>query len=194
MLALPPAPAPPRPRMLLVGTSVALAGLLMVVAGQLGIYLHVREAAGGTTALWLPKGAVFNEVAANMLLVMMGALCVLAQWAVYAMHRGDRRNAGYALALVVVFGIAGLNAQGFIWAQLSAGFEDSQFGTLFYLVTGTFFAALAVGVLMAAVMAFRSLGGRYSPKDTEGLSATALYFYGVTVVYVAVWLFVYVLK
>jgi cytochrome c oxidase subunit III len=194
VLALPPAPPPARPRMLLVGTALAAAGLVMLVTGQLGVYLHVREAAGGTTATWLPRGVKFNEVAANIMLITMGCLCVMAQWSVYAMRRGDRRNAAYALVLVVLFGIAVLNAQVFIWIQLDTGFADSQFGTLVYLITGTFFAALCVGLVMAGVMAFRSLGGRYSPKDTEGLSATALYIYVLTVVFAAVWLLVYVLK
>jgi heme/copper-type cytochrome/quinol oxidase subunit 3 len=79
--------------MLLVGTSIAISGVAMLVAGQLGAYLNLRERAGGTTATWLPRGAHINEVATNTMLITMAGMAVLAQWAVYAMHRGDRRNA-----------------------------------------------------------------------------------------------------
>jgi heme/copper-type cytochrome/quinol oxidase subunit 3 len=194
MLALPPAPAPARPRLLLFGTAFAIVAVAMAIVGQLGAYLHLREEiAGGLTSQWLPKGASVNGVAANIMLITMGGMCVLAQWAVYAMQRGDRRNAGYALVLTGIFGIAVINAQFFIWTQLGAPFK-SQYGTLVYTTTGTFLVALGAAVVMAAVTAFRSLGGRYSPKDTEGLSATALYTYGLTGVFIAVWYVIYVLK
>jgi heme/copper-type cytochrome/quinol oxidase subunit 3 len=53
---------------------------------------------------------------------------------------------------------------------------------------------LVVGMLFAAVMAFRSLGGRYSARDTEGLSSLAMFWYVLTAVFVSLWYIVYVLK
>jgi heme/copper-type cytochrome/quinol oxidase subunit 3 len=194
VLALPAAPAQLRPRMLLVAASIAIAAVAMLVAGQLGTYLNLREASGGHTTTWLPKGTVMNEVAANLMLITMAGMSLVVQWAVYAMHRGDRRNASYALVLTVVFGILVLNAQGFIWVQLKVPFAASPFATLMYTITGTFFAALAGGLVMVGVTAFRAFGGRYSTKDTEGISASAIVVHGLTVIYAAVWFFIYVLK
>jgi heme/copper-type cytochrome/quinol oxidase subunit 3 len=96
--------------------------------------------------------------------------------------------------LTAIFGIAVLNAQVFVWSEMGAGFSDSAFATLMYTITGTFFAALVGGILMIGITAFRALGGRYSEKDSEGISATAIAVYGLTVIYAAVWLFIYVLK
>lgn len=194
MLALPPAPAPARPRQMLVGTALAAGATAMLVMGQLAAYVSIRKTEGsGLTTEWLPDGVVINEIASNTMLITLLCTSVMAQWAVYAMHRGDRRNAGIALVLTVLFGAAAINAQVFIWSGWGVAFA-TVYGTLVYTITGTFVAVLAAMVLMAGVMAFRSFGGRYSPKDTEGLSATALFVHATTVMFCAVWYVIYVLK
>ena len=43
-LALPPAPQPARPRVLLVGTSLAASACFMAIVGLVGIYLATRAA------------------------------------------------------------------------------------------------------------------------------------------------------
>ncbi|HEX9258441.1 MAG TPA: cytochrome c oxidase subunit 3 [Acidimicrobiales bacterium] len=194
MLALPPAPAPARPRLTFVGTAVAGTALLMMVGGMLAAYLAVRDAAGGTTAAWLPEGAVIPEVAANIMLVTVLACSITAQWAVWSMHRGDRAGASLALTLTALFGLALINAQAYIWVEMELPLADAQFNTLFYAVTGTFVALVIAAIVMAAITAFRSLAGRYSTKDTEGIAANALAWHLLTVAFAAIWFVVYVIK
>lgn len=194
MLALPPAPTPPRPRMLLMGTAFVCAAVVMLFGGMLAVYLSLREQAGGTTATWLPDGAVVPEIAANMMLLGMVAMCVMAQWAVYAMARSDRRNAAIGLVLLVVFALSVINAQVFIWTEMGIGIADSAFGVVFYAVTGTFVAALIAALVMGGIAAFRALGGRYSADRHEGLSALAMVCYTLTAAFAALWLVVYVVK
>ena len=128
-----------------------------------------------------------------MLIIMVGA-SVLVQWAVYAMARDDRRDTAVAVSLLVVFGVAVLNAQAFIYQQLGMGIGETKYANLFYAVTGTFVAALIAGIVMAMVVVFRSLGGRYSSKRHEGISSLALYWDFLTVAFAAVWFVVYVVK
>jgi cytochrome c oxidase subunit 3 len=191
---LPPAPAPPRPRMVLVGTAFACAAATMLFLGMLGVWVNLRDAAGGSTATWLPKGVSISMVAPNMMLIILIGASVLVQWAVYAMARDDRRDAAVAVALVVVFGIAAFNAQAFIYQQLELEIGANTYNNLFYAVTGTFLAALIGGLVMAVVVVFRSLGGRYNSKRHEGISALALYWHFLTVAFTAVWFVVYVVK
>jgi cytochrome c oxidase subunit 3 len=193
-LALPPAPAPPRPRMLFVGTAFVCAAVAMLFMGMLAVWVNLRDAAGGTTAAWLPKGVSIAMVAPNMMLVIMIGASVMVQWAVYAMARDDRRDTTVAVSLVVVFGIAVLNAQAYIYQQLDLGIGKNEYSNLFYAVTGTFVAALLAGIAMAMVVVFRSLGGRDSSKRHEGISALALYWHFLTVAFSAVWYVVYVVK
>lgn len=197
MLALPPAPAPPRPRLLLVGTALACGAGSMLFAGLLAIYLQVRESAGGTTALWVPPGVKVPEIAANILVITMIGAVIVASWAVYAIRRGARSDAYVALGGTAIFGIAVLNAQVYIWRQMKVGIlkpAGQPFPLFFYATTGTLFVALLTGVVFTVVMVFRTLGGRSAPKDSEGLLALTLYWYFLTAATVAVWFVVYVNK
>jgi heme/copper-type cytochrome/quinol oxidase subunit 3 len=193
-LGLPPAPAPPRPRMLFIATAFTCAAIAMLFVGMLAVWVNLRDAAGGTTAAWLPKGVSISMVAPNMMLIIMLGASIMVQWAVYAMARDDRRDTTVAVSLVVIFGIAVLNAQVFIYQQLGLGIGDTKYANLFYAVTGTFVAALIGGIVMAMVVIFRSLGGRYSSKRHEGVSSLALYWDFLTVAFAAVWYVVYVVK
>ncbi len=192
-LSLPPAPAPPRPRMLFVATALACAAGVMLFAGMFAVWISLRDAAGGTTSAWLPKGVAIPGVASNMMLITLCGASVVAQWAVYAMGQDDRRDAALAVGLLVVFGVAVLNAQAYIYQQMGVG-VSTRYGALFFSVTGTFLFALVAGMIMAVVVVFRSLGGRYTSKRHEGISALALYWHFLTVAFAGVWFVVYVVK
>jgi heme/copper-type cytochrome/quinol oxidase subunit 3 len=193
-LALPPAPSPPRPRMIFVGTALACAAAGMLFVGMLAVWVNLRDAAGGTTAAWVPKGVDIAMVGPNVMLITMLAASVMAQWAVYAIARDDRRDTTVAVAGLVIFGVMVLNAQAFIYQQLDLGIGTNKYANLFYAVTGTFLAALIAGLVMAVVVVFRALGGRYNAKRHEGISALALYWHFLTVAFSAVWYVVYVVK
>jgi cytochrome c oxidase subunit 3 len=194
MLALPPSAAPTRPRTLLVGVGVAIAACTVLLGSMLATYLNVRdEVGGGTTGAWLNK-TVVPEVAANMMLIIVFGASVLVQWAVYAIARGDRRHTGYALGLTALFGLAAINTQSYIWRTVKLGLAKGAYQTMFYVVTGTFVMFLVAGIIVAIVTAFRSLGGRYSATDTDGVAAAALFWHFLSVATCAVWYVMYVVK
>lgn len=191
MLSLPPAPSPARPRTLLVGTALVSAAGLMLVAGMLAVFLALRDAAGGD---WLPKGVEIPDVAVNVMIITMIAGCVLAQWAVYAITRNNRRDTAIALVLVVVFGVAVLNAQVYVYNTMGMDIRTEGYAALVYAITGTFVVALVGGIVFALLMAFRELGGRYSGTDHDGISALALYWYFLTLAFAGVWFVIYTLE
>lgn len=196
-IALPPAPVAVRTRSQLVGTGFACAGGLMFFAGLLGVYAKVRNLAGGTTATWIPKKVSIPEIPSNTMLITMFLASITAQWAVYSMRRGNRRDTSIALGLTALFGLAVINAQAFIYSLMKMPIRDAEgkaFPVLFYALTGSFLLAVVIGLGFAVVTAFRSLGGRFSPTETEGVSSVALYWHFLTVAFAAVWFFVYVTK
>ena len=197
MIALPAAPAPARPRLLIVGTTLACVAGSMLFAGLLGGYLHARQQSGGTTDKWLPKGTIVPVIATNIVLLGTIFAVIMASWAVYAVRRGARSDAYIALGLTALFGLAVMNAQVYIWRQMKIGIAATKgqpFPLFFYGVTGTLFVAILSGVVFAGVMAFRTAGGRSTPKDAEALSAHTLYWYFLTAATTAVWAVVYVNK
>jgi len=200
MLALPSAPAPERRHSLLVGTALGVAAGTALFGGLLGTYLTERQRVlealqqADKPAHFLPRGVVMPEIPSNMMLIVLVFASVMAQWAVYSMRRGERRHTAMAITLTALFGLAAFNLQVAVYRALAVGLTSSTFATLFYGVTAAFLVALLVGLVFAAVTAFRSLGGRYAATDTDGVAAFALYWHFLTAVFVALWFVVYVNK
>jgi len=192
MIALPSAPAPAPRRQLLVGTAVACAAGTALLGGMLALYLRFREVAIDSGTSWVPDGINIPLVPANVMLCAFIPVCVFAQWAVYSAKRNDRPHTGLALGLVALIGIAYVNAQAYIYAQMELPVNEGTFGAMFYAITGVFTALVIAGVVFSAVTAFRYLGGRSS--DREIVAAHALYWYFLSVAFCALWFVVYVTK
>ena len=194
MLALPPAPTPARPRLLIIATALFAGAVFVLLVSMISVYLDLRHEAGGTTALWLPKKVRPSIVIGNLMFFGMLSASILVQWALYAIARGSRRDAGVALGMAGGVGLMVLNAQVFQYGQLGMAVAGGNYATLYYTITGTFLAALIGGLVVVGVTAFRSLGGRYSPKDAEGLVATVLYWHVLTTAFSLIWFVVYLFK
>jgi len=189
--ALPAAPLPAPRRQVFIGTALACVAGTMLIGGMLAIWVLLRERVVATGARF-PGDYVIHEVATNVMLMTVWGLCLFAQWAVYAGNRGDRAHTGLALGVTGVFALALINAQAFVWSQMGVEVADESYGALFYAMTGTMLAVVAVGLIFTVAAAFRSLSGRL--RETEVLSAHALYWYWTAAAYTAVWFVVYVTK
>lgn len=190
--ALPAAPAAPPRRQVFIGTAIASVAALMLTGGMLALFLLHRQRWLAENDSWLPQGVEISGVATNIALLGMLVTPVFAQWAVYAARRHDRLHLGLALGLVVIIGIAAINAQSYLYQQMGLGVADSGYAGMFYAITGTVTALIIIGVVYSAVVMFRLLGGRQS--DTELVAAHALYWYVLAAIYSALWLIVYVTK
>jgi len=179
MLALPPASQPAPRRQVFVGTAVAGAAGFMLIGGMMATWLKFRADAPVRESLkrgfikdWMPEKIVVPEVAANMMLLGLFVICIMAQWAVYSAKRNDRTHTGLALGVTALLALANINAQIAIWAQMGVGANDGAFHSMFYAATGAMTALLLSGLVYTAVAAFRYLGGR--TKEVELVSAHAL--------------------
>ena len=141
---------------------------------------------------WMSKDTIVPEVAANTMFATFPFAALMAQWAVYSAKRRDSQHRSLALGIVFAIGIALVNAQVAIYAQMEVVLSESAYGTLFYAITGTMLALIAAGMVFTAVAFFRSVGGR--DDDQQVVSAHALYWYFLTAAFTAVWFFVYVQK
>jgi cytochrome c oxidase subunit 3 len=190
-LALPAAPAPAPRRQLFVGTALAALAGTTLVGGMLAVWLLQRDRVVSLGERF-PESYTIPEVATNVMLVTICGVCLFAQWAVYAAKRRDRGNVGLALGLVILLGIAFINAQGFVWYKMGLVAGEGTYAGMFYAITATMVALVAIGVIFAAIAAFRFLGGRVD--ESELLAAHALYWYFAAAAFAAVWFVVYVTK
>ena len=192
MIALHSGPEPAPRRQLFVGTALACAGVITLMGGMLGTWMRLRQSTRTAGGLWVPRGISIPQVPTNTMMIAVVPLCVFAQWAVYAARRDDRSNAGLAIGLTGVMGLALINAQAFVFNRMALPVAGKAYNSMFYAITGTFTLLAIIGVAFTAVTAFRYLGGRSS--DREIIAAHALYWYTLSAVFSALWFVVYVTK
>jgi cytochrome c oxidase subunit 3 len=184
-------PAPARPRVLLVGTLLGSAAVVMAYAALIGTYLTLRAGADGP---WLPENVVIPLTAPNMAAVTLVMSVVTVHWALYAIRNDDRPNTYVALGLTLVFGLAFINSAIYLFTQMGAAIGGSTVETLLYAIGGFHITTIIVGIVFVALMAFRTLGGQYSGRDSEGIAAAVVYWDAAVAVYLVSWLAVYVTK
>lgn len=191
-LAVPAEPG--RQRSLLVATGLAAAGSAVAIITLLGIYLAARHgallSAGGE---WLPAGSL-PLTAPTMALFTMALSVPVMQWAVYAIGNDDRQSTWVAMGLVLLLGVAYINAESFIWNGLGLGIHDSNAALLLFAATGAHVAMVVVGMLFILLMGFRTLGGQYHSRDREGVAAAALFWYVSVALFGVLWYAIYVTK
>lgn len=189
--ALAPPPPPARPRVLLVGTVLASAALVMVFAALIGAYVQLRAAAEGG---WLPDGVTIPLTPPDMAAVTLVMSLVTIHWAHYAIRNDDRPNTHVALGLSLVLGLAYINSAVYLYTQMGASVGGSVPELLIFAISGTHLAVMIGAMVFAALMAFRTLGGQYSGRDHEGISAAVVLWDTTVLIYLVIWYAVYVTK
>lgn len=189
--ALAPPPPPARPRVLLVGTLLATAGMVMAFAGLIGAYVAQRALTEGP---WLPDNVVIplsppNAAAATLVLSVF-----MIHWAQYSIRNDDRPNAYVALGITLALGLAYVNAAVYLYTVMTASPGASVPELLIYAVSGAHIAAAAAAIVFVALMAFRTLGGQYSGRDSEGISAAVVLWDAMVLVYLVIWYAIYITK
>jgi heme/copper-type cytochrome/quinol oxidase subunit 3 len=187
-LALPPG-AQPRRRELLFGTAFATAGVVMCMVTLLGVYLAARNAAG---AQWFANNNI-PLAQPNMQMVTLAMSVVTMQWAVFSISRDDRPHTFLALGVTILLGAAFINQTTFLYKQAAVTMAQAE-GPVFYAVTGGQLAMIIAGLIFIVLMGFRALGGQFSSRQPDGISAAAVYWYACVAVYAVVWVAVYIMK
>lgn len=188
-LAAPPPPA--RPRVLLVGTLLGAAALVMTYVGILGVYLALRADAEGA---WLPDNVTIPLSPPTMMTVTLLLSVVALHWAQASLRNDDRINAYVALGLTLLLGLAFINSAVYLFTQMGAAIAASTAELLLFVIGGFHIASIILGLVFVALMAFRTLGGQYSGRDNEGLSAAVVLWDAAVVCYLVSWYAVYITK
>jgi heme/copper-type cytochrome/quinol oxidase subunit 3 len=193
---VPPAP-PRRPRVLLVGTTLAAAASIALFGGLLAAYFAVRaDFLASGEEQWLPDGATIPLSPGNMTMVTLVMSLVTVQWAVHAGKRSDRGHAYFAIALTVLLGIAHVVQIGYLWTQwgLPLNGEPTLQAVLLFTILGLHVAMVAAALVFLTLMFLRSLGGQFTGRDVEGLSAAALYWYVTVAIFTVIWYGILIVK
>lgn len=183
------APQLPRRRQLLFGTAFAAVGVAMLELALVGMYLGERTAHAGT---WLSENTIpLTQPNMQMGTLVLGSIFV--QWAVWAIARNVRWQAYTGLGLTLLMGVAFLSQTTFLWKVTELTMAQAE-GPTFFAVTGTHFAIVVAAMLFIVLMAFRTLGGQFSSRLPDGVSAAAMFWHVSVALYSVIWLAVYIMK
>ncbi|QGG96728.1 cytochrome c oxidase subunit 3 [Actinomarinicola tropica] len=189
----PPA-EPARPRLLLIGTALTVGAIAMAFAGMFALYAVNRQEFGEG---WIPDGAgTIPLTPASVMLVTLLMSSVTVQWVKWAIAHDDRMNTYLAAGITLVLSAAFLNQASFLygWMGWEVAGEHAVQAVLIYAITGTQIVMLVVAMIFLALMSFRALGGQYSAKDHEGLTAAALFWHASVLAYAMIWAAIYNIK
>jgi cytochrome c oxidase subunit 3 len=191
---LPPAPAVQRPRVLVVGTAFSAAASFMVFIGLIGIYLAARLDVISSGSAWLPKGATIPLQQPNTMFITLIMSVFTMQWAVAAIAKNDRVNAYLAMGLTLMLGIATIVMTTYLWYLMELDIASGIQGVLIYTITGAHIVMLVVAMIFVALMGLRALGGQFTARQHDGITAAAVFWYAMVAVYALIWISIYVTK
>ncbi|CAB4634616.1 MAG: hypothetical protein F2597_08730 [Actinobacteria bacterium] len=191
---LPPAPAVQRPRVLVVGTAFAAAASFMVFIGLIGIYLAARADVIASGTAWLPKGVSIPLQQPNTMFITLIMSVFTMQWAVAAIAKNDRVNAYLAMGLTLMLGIATIVMTTYLWYLMKLDIASGIQGVLIYTITGAHIVMLVVAMIFVALMGLRALGGQFTARQHDGITAAAVFWYAMVAVYALIWISIYVTK
>ncbi len=118
-------------------------------------------------------------------------------WAERGGARGGRLRLGVGLAVTAALGIVFLAFQGLEWSRLLASgvtVRRNPFGTTFYTLTGFHGLHVALGVVILIVLGALTALGELRDGGAGALSAGALYWHFVDVVWAVIYSVVYLVS
>jgi cytochrome c oxidase subunit 3 len=118
-------------------------------------------------------------------------------WAHHALRKNNRQHLKIGLALTVLLGAAFLVLQieeyVHAYTELGLTLGSGIYGATFFMLTGFHGAHVTMGAIILTVMLVRILSGHFSPEQHFGFEAAAWYWHFVDVVWIALFVFVYVI-
>jgi len=186
--ALPPAAPAPRRHVAMVGSIFAIGAGAMLIGGLLAAYFGSREVVQDGGGTWVDTVKVhLPNMALAMTYLSLFMSSFTAQWSVSAIKLNDRRQAYVAMGLTLLLAAAFLNGMTFCWHQIGAAAGDGAFADHMYAVTVVHVLLVVAAIVFFAVMAFRALGGHFSPNNAEFVGAAVAFWHFVVVAGVVVW-------
>jgi len=179
------------------GMWVFLAGDAMSFGGLLAAYGAMRYASPN----WpIPSHVLGIQLTGFMTFLLICSSVTMVK-GLAAIQDGDRARLKRFLALTVMGGVLFLTMQAFEWTKLIREglgltmnpWGASQFGTLFFMLTGFHGCHVFGGVVYLSCVLMKSARGGYSPTDHNGVETAGLYWHFVDLVWILVFTFVYLL-
>ncbi|HEX4507563.1 MAG TPA: heme-copper oxidase subunit III [Alphaproteobacteria bacterium] len=150
-------------------------------------YYFAFQSSGG----FLPDKPPSLELSVpNTVILLLSSVAVW--WGDAGVRRGRQRQLVIGLAIALLLGIAFVTIQLFEWREQTFTLRSSQYGSLFYTITGFHMAHVIVGLLVLAVLLVWSALGYFSGRRSAPILIGGAYWHFVDVVWLAVFFTFYI--
>lgn len=168
---------------MVVGAALYGLAVLTFVAALIGAYTAFRSG----NHPWPPQGVKKENYFGTLLLGASFMVMIAAEWLVWAVRHGFRRQTAQAAGVAAVLLLAMLNAVVFIASEAGYGAGTSAYGTLFYAFMVT--AGLTqVAALAALAAGLARVGGRQiSATEPQLARAVSVALHVAALTWVMVW-------
>jgi cytochrome c oxidase subunit III len=181
--------APPEPARR--GYDKAWWGMVIVIATEGMIFLVLLAAnffLRATSKQWPPSGIELPELFQTSIFtaVLLGSSLPIF-WVDWAIERGRMRAVRIGLALSWIMGAAFLVHTMLDFRELHFGWQDTSYGSIYYVIIGLHALHVVVGLLFSLIVQLKIALGRIDRDRHLTLTVFSLYWHFVDVV----WIFVF---
>jgi cytochrome c oxidase subunit 3 len=172
----------------LTGFLIFLASESLIFAGLFAAYIVLK----GSAPLWLPPGVEGLEVREPLInTIVLVSSSGVAWLAERALHRRQLVRFRLWWLLTMAMGSWFVVGQAREWMGLPFSLGDGVFGACFYLLTGFHGLHVITGVLLMALMLWRSFRpGNYNGGEA-GVTSVGLFWHFVDVIWIALFALLY---
>lgn len=170
-----------------VGTALYALTALTVTVTLIGAYTAFRSG----VEPWPPEGVRKENYFGSLLLAASGMLMITAEWLVWSLHRGFRRQTAQAGGLAALLLLSMLNGVAFTVDEAGFGAGTHAYGTIFYafMVVAVLTQVAALGALGAGLT--RIAGRQVSTSEPQLARALSIVLHVAALTWVMVWAALY---
>ncbi len=143
---------------------------------------------------WLPSGTVIPLTPGSMGMVTLLMSLGTVVWAVWAARNNVKGQTYAAIGITVMLGLAYANQIASLYSQMGLVLNETRQAVLIYAVTGGHLILVGVSLLFLVLTGIRAVGGQISGRDSEALSAAALFWFVTVGIFAVIWFTVLVTK
>ena len=166
---------------------------LFATEGILFAYLIFSYAYLGSQGYsdWPPSGPPALRLAIPATILLVGSSFVL-EWAKRNAHRGKVGRGRIGLGITIAMGAGFMALSLKEWTDKPFALADSSYSSIYFLLTGTHLAHVALGLAALIVLFAWSIAGRVGGGHEQHRALATLYWHFVDVVWLFVFLTIYV--
>jgi len=151
-------------------------------------YIAVQQPPG----TWPPEGKPPLDLALpNTIILLLSSVAVW--WGERSIMRGNRGGLSIGVAIGLVLGCAFAVIQGLEWSHKPFTYATHTYGSLYFTMTAFHMAHVIVGLIMLAAMLLWSLIGYFNQARHTPISAGAVYWHFVDIVWLTLFFSLYIL-